>query len=155
VQNADKANAGVEATNTRISNIDDYQVKDTATVNFKVGSAELSKEAQAELDKIAQDAKNEKAFVIEVSGFASSEGPKGLNQRLSQRRADQVIRYLAENYDIPLRRFVTPMGLGTTHPNADNTTHKGRQENRRVEVKVATSKGLSQSTAGGSNTGSR
>ena len=112
----------------------------------------LSKEAQAELDKIAQDAKNEKAFVIEVSGYASSEGPKTLNQRLSQRRADEVIRYLAENYDIPLRRFVTPMGLGTTHPIADNKTRTGREQNRRVEVKVLTSKGLSQSTAGASST---
>ena len=141
---AGRANAGVEAANTRISSIDDYQVKGTATVNFKVGSSVLSKEAQAELDKIAESAKNEKAFVIEVSGYASSEGPKDLNQRLSQTRADQVIRYLAENYDIPLRRFVTPMGLGITHPVADNTTRTGRQANRRVEVRVLASRGLAQ-----------
>ena len=152
MQNADKANVGVEAANSRISNIDDYQVKDSATVKFKVGSAILTKEAQEELDKIAQDAKNEKAFVIEVSGYASSEGSKALNQRLSQRRADQVIRYLAENYDIPLRRFVSPMGLGTTHPVADNGTRTGREENRRVEIKVLVSSGLSQPATGGSTT---
>lgn len=146
-ESAGRANAGVEAANTRISSIDDYQVKGTATVNFKVGSSVLSKEAQAELDKIAQGARDEKACVIEVSGYASSEGPKGLNQRLSQSRADQVIRYLAENYDIPLRRFVTPMGLGITHPVADNKTRTGRQVNRRVEVRVLVSRGLTQAAA--------
>jgi len=151
-ESAGRANAGVEAANVRIANIDDYQVKDTAMVNFKVGSSVLSKEALAELDKIAQGAGNEKAFVIEVSGYASAEGPKTLNQRLSQSRADEVIRYLAESYDIPLRRFITPMGLGITHPIADNKTRTGRQENRRVEVRVLVSRGLTQSataTTGG------
>lgn len=147
MESAGKANAGVEAANTRISSIDEYLVKNTATVSFKVGSALLSKEAEAELDKIAEGAKNEKAYVIEVSGFASSEGPKGLNQRLSQNRADEVIRYLAQNYDIPLRRFITPMGLGITHPVADNATRAGRQVNRRVEVRILVSKGLGQTAA--------
>jgi outer membrane protein OmpA-like peptidoglycan-associated protein len=146
---AGRANAGVESANLRISNIDDYLVKGTVTVSFKVGSSLLSKEAQAELDKIAQDARNEKAYVIEVSGYASSEGQKTLNQRLSQSRADEVIRYIAENHDIPLRRFITPVGLGTTHPIADNTTRTGRQVNRRVEVKVLVSRGLTQSAATG------
>lgn len=143
-QSADNALVGVQNTNTRITSIDDYQVKNSAVVNFKVGSAVLSKDAQAQLDKLAEVAKNEKAYVIEVSGYASAEGGKLLNQRLSQRRADEVIRYMAENYDIPLRRFVTPIGLGTTHPIADNATRDGRQANRRVEVKVLTSKGLTQ-----------
>jgi len=142
---ADRANAGVDAANTRITSIDDFQVKNTAMVNFKVGSSLLSKEAQAELDRLAQAASSERAFVIEVSGYASSEGPASLNRRLSQNRADEVIRYLAENYDIPLRRFITPIGLGTSHPLGDNGTRSGRQQNRRVEVKVLVSKGLTQS----------
>ena len=32
--------------------------------------------------------------------------------QLSQRRADNVIRYLVENHQIPLRRIVTPYGFG-------------------------------------------
>jgi len=141
---ADRANSGVDAANTRITSIDDYQVKNTAMVNFKVGSSMLSKEAETELDRLAQAASSERAFVIEVSGYASSEGPAAYNRRLSQSRADEVIRYLAENYDIPLRRFITPVGLGVSHPVADNGTRTGRQQNRRVEVKVLVSKGLTQ-----------
>lgn len=146
-QVADNAQVGVHAANERITSIDDYQVKNSAVVNFKVGSTILSKEAQSELDKIADQAKDEKAFVIEVTGFASAEGSKALNQRLSQKRADEVIRYLAQNYDIPMRRFITPMGLGTTRPVGDNKTREGRMENRRVEVKVLVSRGLQGQTS--------
>jgi OmpA-OmpF porin, OOP family len=141
-QSADNANAGVHAANERISSIDDYRIKNSIVVNFKAGSTVLSKEAQAELDQIADLAKDERAFVIEVTGYASAEGSKALNQRLSQRRADEVIRYLAQNYDIPIRRFITPMGLGTSRPVADNGTRVGRTENRRVEIKVLVSRGL-------------
>jgi OOP family OmpA-OmpF porin len=102
----------------------------------------LSREDKAELDKCAEQAKGEKGYVIEVAGFASSDGDEALNRRLSQRRADAVIQYLAYNYSIPLRRFVMPMGYGEKQPVADNHTRAGRKENRRVEVTILVSKGI-------------
>ncbi len=143
-KSADEAKTGVRNTNERISSLDDFDVKEGVTVNFRAGSALLSKEAKERLDKIAESAKNEKGFVIEVTGFASSDGNEAFNQRLSQRRADTVIQYLAENYNIPIRRFVTPMGYGDKQPVADNKTHAGREQNRRVEVKILVNKGLTQ-----------
>jgi len=145
-ETADTAIAGVNATNQRISTLvsglDEYEAKKTATVNFKVGSAVLSPEAKATLDEVANQAKTEKAFVIEVSGFASSDGNEDLNRRLSQRRADAVVRYLAENHLIPLRRIITPFGYGESQPIADNSTRSGREQNRRVEVKILANRGL-------------
>jgi outer membrane protein OmpA-like peptidoglycan-associated protein len=146
-QSAQQANTGVRVTNERISALDDYDVKNSATVNFKVGSAVLSKESQETLDGIAQEAKNEKGFVLEVTGFASADGAEAYNRRLSQRRADAVIQYLAENHEIPLRRLITPFGYGEKMPIADNSTREGRQQNRRVEVKVLVNKGLVQSAS--------
>jgi outer membrane protein OmpA-like peptidoglycan-associated protein len=93
---------------------------------------------------VAQQALNAKGYVLEVSGFASSDGSTEANRRLSQRRADSVIRYLVENHNIPLRRIITPYGYGETHPVADNSTREGRIENRRVEVKVLVNRGLIQ-----------
>jgi outer membrane protein OmpA-like peptidoglycan-associated protein len=139
---ADTAKAGVRAANDRIASLDDYEVKSTATVHFKAGSAVISKEDQAELDKIAELAKNEKGFLIEVAGFASADGDEEYNRRLSRSRADAVIQFLAENHSIPLRRFIVPMGYGEKHPVADNQTREGRKENRRVEVRILASKGL-------------
>ena len=80
--------------------------------------------------------------MIEVAGFASSDGDPALNERLSQRRADAVVRYLTENHAIPLRRLVTPFGFGEKNPVADNATREGRQQNRRVEVKILVNQGL-------------
>jgi len=148
-ETAEGAKAGVVAANERITSLDDFDTKESVEVRFNVGSAVLSKEARAELDKIAEEAKNERGYLIEVLGFASSDGSTSLNQALSQHRADSVIRYMAENHTIPLRRFITPFGYGETRPIADNSTRDGRKANRRVEVRVLVSKGLVQAAATG------
>ena len=142
---ADAAVAGVNATNDRISALDDYEAQDVAAVNFRTGSAVLSKDSKATLDDLATKALNSKGYVLEVSGFTDSTGSIALNRALSQRRADNVIRYLVENHNIPLRRIVTPYGYGETNPVAENTSRDGRAQNRRVEIKLLVNKGLLQS----------
>ena len=139
---ADAALDGVNRTNDRISSLDDYEVRTNTTINFRVGSAVLSAEAKSQLDEFASEAKSERGFVIEVRGFASSDGSESLNRRLSQRRADAVVRYLAENHDISLRRIVIPFGYGEAMPVADNSTRDGRIQNRRVELKMLVSRGI-------------
>ncbi|HTY61602.1 MAG TPA: OmpA family protein [Acidobacteriota bacterium] len=139
---ADTAKAGVKAANERITSLDDYDVKTVSVVNFKAGSAVLSDKDRAGLDTFAQNTKNEKGYLIEVTGYASSDGDEAFNRRLSQKRADAVIQYLAENYSIPLRRFIVPMGYGVKNPVADNATVAGRKENRRVEIRILVSKGM-------------
>jgi outer membrane protein OmpA-like peptidoglycan-associated protein len=155
-ETADVAVAGVAAANKRIDGmllgLDEYESKSGATVNFPAGSVKLSPEAMASLDEIAVQAKSEKAYVIEVTGYASAEGKADFNKRLSQERADAVVSYLVDNHMIPLRRIVTPHGYGTLHPVADNATREGRQENRRVEVKILVNRGLNQTAP--SSTGS-
>jgi outer membrane protein OmpA-like peptidoglycan-associated protein len=143
-ETADAAVAGVNATNDRISALDDYVPQDSMAVNFRIGSAVLNADAKTKLDAIATKALNAKGYVLEVTGYADSTGATERNRLLSQRRADAVIRYLVENHQIPLRRIVTPYGFGESNPIADNTTRSGRAENRRVEVKVLVSKGLTQ-----------
>jgi outer membrane protein OmpA-like peptidoglycan-associated protein len=141
-ETADVAVDGVNRTNDRISSLDDYEVKKSETINFRVGSAVLNTQAKALLDEIATQAKAEKGFVIEVRGFASADGAENSNRLLSQRRAEAVMRYLAENHDIPLRRIILPFGYGEAMPIADNTSRDGRKQNRRAEVSILVSKGL-------------
>ncbi|HEX4949990.1 MAG TPA: OmpA family protein [Blastocatellia bacterium] len=132
-----------ETLNNRIASLDDYEVAKTITLNFKVGSAKLSPEAKAALDEIAAQAKTGKGHMIQIAGFASADGNETVNRRLSQRRAEAVMSYLIENHDISQRRLVTPAGYGEARPAGDNTTREGRKENRRVEVAILVSKGLS------------
>ena len=144
-ETADAAVAGVNATNDRISALDDYEPQTVAAVNFRTGSAVLSKDSKATLDDLATKALNSKGYVLEISGFTDSTGSINRNRALSQRRADTVIRYLIENHNIPLRRIVTPYGYGETNPVAENNSRDGRAQNRRVEVKLLVNKGLIQS----------
>lgn len=143
-ETADAAVAGVNATNDRISALDDYEPQTVAAVNFRSGSALLSADSKTKLDEIASKAMNAKGYVLEVSGYADANGSVARNRVLSQRRADAVIRYLVENHSIPLRRIVTPYGYGESNAVADNTTRDGRAENRRVEIKLLVNKGLTQ-----------
>jgi outer membrane protein OmpA-like peptidoglycan-associated protein len=143
-ETADSAVAGVNATNDRISALDDYVPQETAAVNFRVGSSVLAADAKTKLDEIAAKALNAKGYVLEVTGFADATGNTNTNRALSQRRADAVIRYLVEQHQIPLRRIITPYGFGESNPVADNKTRDGRAQNRRVEVKVLVNKGLTQ-----------
>ncbi|MGI8640823.1 MAG: OmpA family protein [Pyrinomonadaceae bacterium] len=141
---ADAAIAGVNATNQRISAVDDYVVQSTQTINFKVGSAVLSPEGKQNLDTVAQTALTMKGYLIEVTGFASSDGDEKKNKELSRRRAQAVLDYLIETHNIPLRRIGTSYGFGEGQAIADNSTREGREQNRRVEVKLTVSRGLNQ-----------
>src|SRR3979490_288458 len=64
---ADAAVAGVNATNERISALDDYVPQETAAVTFRVGSSVINAENKAKLDAIATKALNAKGYVLEVT----------------------------------------------------------------------------------------
>jgi outer membrane protein OmpA-like peptidoglycan-associated protein len=139
---ADQANQGVSNVNERVSNLDNYTQTDKKTVYFKYGSSKLTSEDQQTLDQIAQEATNQKAYVIEVAGFADPTGKADRNQVLSEKRAQAVMTYLEEQGNIPIRRILTPAGLGTTHQVNDNRTAQDREQNRRVDVTIYVNQGV-------------
>ena len=141
---AAEARAEVKAVNERVSALDDYDVQESVAVTFSTNSAVLSPEAKRQLDELAAKTTGARAFMIEVAGHTDATGSEAKNFRLSRARADAVVQYLAVQHKIPLRRFVTPMGYGKTESVADNTTAEGRQQNRRVEVKMIINRGLNQ-----------
>src|SRR6185503_14150829 len=100
--------------------------------------------AKEQLDALASKANEARGYVIEVAGHTDSTGSETKNFRLSRQRADAVIQYLAVHHKIPMRRFVSPMGYGKTEYVADNSTAAGRQQNRRVEVKMMLNRGMAQ-----------
>ena len=143
-ETADAAIAGVNATNQRISSLDDVVVQSTATVNFANASSRLTPEAKLKLDEVAANAIMLRGYAIEITGFASADGSAQANKALSQRRAQAVIDYLVETHNIPLRRIGQSYGFGELQAVADNSTREGRAQNRRVEVKVLVNRGINQ-----------
>ncbi len=143
---AAEARREVTAVNERVTALDEYDVSEVVAVTFKTNSAVLSPAAKQQLDTLALKANEAKGYVIEVAGHTDSTGSETKNFRLSRQRADAVVQYLAVQHKIPLRRFVAPMGFGKTEAVAENTTAAGRQQNRRVEVKILFNRGLTQQT---------
>jgi len=141
-ETADRAVDGVRVANDRISSIDDYTPERSIAVGFKLRSAALTPEAKATLDEIATYAQTAKGYLLEVTGYAYESRNKAANRRLSEQRAETIVRYLVENHRIPLRRIVTPFGFGNVNPVADNTTREGRAQNRRAEVRVLLNRGI-------------
>ena len=118
----------VEAMNT-------YQMAKTVTVLFAVDKATLTPEAKEQIDEIAKQASGTDRYVIEVQGFTDKTGSAELNNELSERRAQAVARYLANQSNIAVRH-ITMLGQGYAQPVADDKTREGRKQNRRVEVKL-------------------
>src|SRR5262249_22746485 len=71
---AAEARSEVRAANERISSLDDYDVQEAATVNFRLNSAVLLPEARQKLDTLAQKALSAKWYMIEIGGHADSTG---------------------------------------------------------------------------------
>ena len=134
--------SSIEENTRRFQALDDFDVKGEATVNFTVGSSNVSKQDAAKLDQLAQTAKGLSGYIVEVVGYADSTGSAAVNTKLSEARAKQVVTWLMQQGGIPVRHIVAPGAMGEYGSRASNETKKGRAENRRVEVKVLVNKGI-------------
>ena len=136
---ADEANTRVNGAEQSVSNLrtslDNYALQSTASVRFKFDSYELTPEAKESLDQVARQIKDRENFILEIQGFADWIGNDEYNNQLTQKRADSVRRYLAEQHNIALFRMHI-LGFGKIRPAADNKTREGRAENRRVEIRL-------------------
>jgi len=103
-------------------------------VNFASNSAVLDPSSQEILDKVANFVQyNPAGYKLEVAGYTSSTGTRAHNMRLSQQRAEAVVKYL-ESKGVPAG-MLTAKGYGPDFPIDTNATAAGRANNRRVELK--------------------
>jgi outer membrane protein OmpA-like peptidoglycan-associated protein len=98
--------------------------------SFHRGSSAFVNISTAMVAQIIAASKNN--GVVNVNGYASSEGDVSVNQQISQKRADVFKQYLVSK---GLRQnIIVATGRGITDPIASNDTEAGRRKNRRVEV---------------------
>lgn len=141
-QNADSANANAQEAYNRVDSLsgvvaglDKYKPVADSSVTFGFDKAVLTKSDKAQLDELATGLDTRKHYILEVTGGTDSTGDKQYNYGLSQRRADAVVTYLAQKYNIPPHKFYL-VGIGEDNAPASNKTAAGRRENRRVQVRV-------------------
>jgi len=118
------------------------QTRDTARglivnmsdVLFDTGSSTLKAGAREKLAKISGILLAHPGLTLQIEGHTDSVGSDEFNQQLSERRADSVRDFLAEQG--AAASAMTAHGFGKTQPVATNDTSEGRQRNRRVELVV-------------------
>ena len=118
----------------------------SSEVLFAPGAANLSREGEGELAKIAGilrnvvgDIPDEIDWVIRVDGHTdnvplSGAGAFADNWELSQARALSVVRYMVNFLGIPPERL-SANGFGQYQPIASGNSPEARAQNRRIELK--------------------
>lgn len=104
-------------------------------VHFVSGEARLEPDAAALLDQVVDLMVNSKQIKkVRIEGHTDNVGGDDTNQRLSQDRAQAVLRYLVDQ-GIDEKRLEA-VGYGSSRPIAPNLTRRGREQNRRVEFHI-------------------
>jgi outer membrane protein OmpA-like peptidoglycan-associated protein len=105
-------------------------------VLFETGSAKIDAKSFELLDEVARViSANAQLKKIRVEGYTDNSGAADFNKKLSQDRAESVAAYIAGKGVAKDR--LEAVGLGDTSPVATNDTEEGREQNRRVEFKIA------------------
>ncbi len=136
-QNAQQAFNRVDSLSGVIANLDNYKSVADVSVTFALNKAVLTRADKQQLDQLATTSNATKGFILELTGGTDSSGSAEYNYALSQRRADAVANYLQTKFNIPPHKFYL-VGIGKDSQIATDKTAAGRQQNRRVQIRLLT-----------------
>jgi outer membrane protein OmpA-like peptidoglycan-associated protein len=101
-------------------------------IQFKTGSAKLTKSSYSTLNDIADLMNKIPEANLEVQGHTDNKGSEAKNKKLSEARASSVVNYLVKKGVAKDR--LRAAGYGSEKSIADNGDAAGRAQNRRVEL---------------------
>jgi len=113
---------------------DDLILNMPGAITFEVDRADIRASFYDVLNSVVLVVQEFDKTIIDVSGHTDSTGDESYNQVLSERRAESVGSYLKAQGVAPGR--VVVRGFGERSPIASNDSAEGRQQNRRVELKL-------------------
>lgn len=108
---------------------------DKGPIKFKTGKAEIDPACDKTMTAIASIMSDYPGFHVQVDGHTDNVGNPEANKKLSQERADAVVKYLVEKKSVEAKRL-SAKGFGDSKPIADNKSKKGQAKNRRVDFTV-------------------
>ena len=114
---------------------EDGEFKILEAIQFEHGSARLTKESESTVDQVALTLKaNNQIKKVRVEGHTDDTGPRDVNIRLSQQRAEAVRQRMVQKGVSPRR--LTSEGYGPDKPLEKGTSDSARAKNRRVQFIV-------------------
>ncbi|MBU0678468.1 MAG: OmpA family protein [Verrucomicrobia bacterium] len=114
----------------------------TLNIEFDYDKADVRSQYFADLDVVVKVLRRDDGATARIEGHADKrpKSSKKYNQRLSERRANAVLDYIADVGGIEESRL-TSAGYGFDRPLAPNDTEENMQKNRRTEVYIRPSEG--------------
>ena len=103
-------------------------------LTFDTGKATLQPSSTEQLQNIAAILKAYPNVNVKIGGYTDNTGNKNSNLKLSGDRATNVMHELMNRGTDSTR--LEAQGYGEDHPVADNATSEGRQQNRRISLRV-------------------
>ena len=134
-QTATSADSKATSLGNVVANLNNYHVVAQTSVEFGFGDSRLNDDAKKALDDFSGQLSAAQNSMVLVQGSTDNIGEEQYNNDLSQRRAEEVVRYLVANHNVP-QFMVRAIGLGKDKPVAPNDTREGRKQNRRAEVQI-------------------
>lgn len=104
-------------------------------LDFDSGKADIKPQYRNEISKVADYMKQYPSTTALIEGHTDNTGSPEANMKLSQKRAENVVNYLVENFGIDRSRLAAK-GYGSTMRIAYNNTPEGRQKNRRINAVI-------------------
>ena len=101
---------------------------------FDFDSASLTKDSELELDRVIEMMKTNSTMQVEIAAHTDDMGSDAYNFKLSQLRAESVVKYLTLHSILATR--LVAKGYGESVPSVANDTEENRAKNRRVEFKI-------------------
>lgn len=102
-------------------------------ISFLRGEATLDSRAEKTIDRLASVVNNclgDTRLTLKIGGHTNSRGAKDMNQTLSQKRAEAVLRSLTTR-GVDGTSLIA-IGYGEDQPVTENETEEGRAKNRRI-----------------------
>lgn len=116
--------------------VEEAQIRTLEPIYFDTGSDRIQDRSLPLLRELAEVIANRPDLgTISIEGHTDDAGSEHYNQVLSQKRAAAIKRFLSAN-GVPDTRLIA-VGYGEMRPIASNETPEGREQNRRVEFRLA------------------
>ncbi|WP_289028473.1 OmpA family protein [uncultured Paraglaciecola sp.] len=113
---------------------DNIRLSIPGNITFSTGSAAIVTNFYPVLENVAKVLNRYEKTKLSIEGHTDSVGDANYNTQLSIQRANSVANYL-QGTGVATNRLQT-LGMGESQPIASNDTAQGRQQNRRVELRV-------------------
>ena len=104
-------------------------------IEFDIDKSDIRPQYHDEVAKVGDFMKKYPTTTALIEGYTDEVGSDDYNMKLSQRRAESVVKYLEDDFGIDPSRL-SAKGYGKASPTADNATDAGKQKNRRIRAVI-------------------